>query len=123
MGLRYAASAPQTHHFSPKSEVVNGSASAPAPALTGVSCLGNEETLHDCAHDEDNFCPGSGPFEVAAVVCADVQADLEPDIWELMASTHLEDKQLFYLSVSMYLLSDLHHRPRLRSDLRSILLA
>ena len=28
-----------------------------------------------------------------------VQADLEPDVYELMNSAHLEDKQLFFLQV------------------------
>ena len=38
-------------------------------------------------------------MDVAAAVCVDEQADLEPDIFELMSSTHLEDKPLFFLSV------------------------
>ena len=36
---------------------------------------------------------------MAAVVCVDEQADLEPDIYDLMSSAHLEDKQLFFLQV------------------------
>ena len=55
--------------------------------------------MHDCGHDEDLFCPGSGSLDVAAVVCVDEQADLEPDIYDLMSSAHLEDKQLFFLQV------------------------
>ena len=34
------------------------------------------------------------------MVCVEEQADLEPDIYELMSSAHLEDKQLFFLSVN-----------------------
>ena len=57
--------------------------------------------MHDCGHDEDLFCPGSGSLDVAAVVCVDEQADLEPDIYDLMSSAHLEDKQLFFLQVAL----------------------
>ena len=108
LGLRYAQSAPQTHLFSPVApNVVNSTteqlqAFVTTPILTGVSCRGNEETLFECHHDRDNFCPGSGIEEVAGVVCVDEQADLEPDIYELMSSAHLEDKQLFFLSVRKY---------------------
>ena len=59
----------------------------------------SQESLHDCGHDEDTFCPGSGSLDVAAVVCVEEQADLEPDIYDLMSSAHLEDKQLFFLQV------------------------
>ena len=38
-------------------------------------------------------------FDVASVVCVDEQADLEPDLYELMNSAHLEDKQLFFMQV------------------------
>ncbi len=35
------------------------------------------------------------------MACVDEQADLEPDIYELMSSAHLEDKQLFFLQCAM----------------------
>ena len=69
--------------------------------------LALQESLHDCGHDERNFCPGSGTLDVAAVVCVDEQADLEPDVYDLMSSAHLEDKQLFFLQVSASLVSHL----------------
>lgn len=67
--------------------------------ISHKSPIPTQESLHDCGHDEDNFCPGSGSLDVAAVVCVDEQADLEPDIYDLMSSAHLEDKQLFFLQV------------------------
>ena len=98
LGLRYAHSAAQTYQFSPTSDW--SANSSVEPSLTGVRCLGNEETLHDCGHDLDTFCPGDGARDVAAVVCVEEQADLEPDLYELMSSAHLEDKQLFYMQVT-----------------------
>ena len=65
--------------------------------------------MHDCGHDEDLFCPGSGSLDVAAVVCVDEQADLEPDIYDLMSSAHLEDKQLFFLQVVTAFLCSVTH--------------
>ena len=62
---------------------------------------GNENTLHECSHDAWRFCPATGGVEVAAVVCTEIQADLEPDIYALMSSTHLEDKPLFLLQVRL----------------------
>ena len=66
--------------------------------------------MHDCGHDEDLFCPGSGSLDVAAVVCVDEQADLEPDIYDLMSSAHLEDKQLFFLQVDYAFPCSVTHR-------------
>ena len=66
-----------------------------------------QESLHDCGHDEQNYCPGSGSLDVAAVVCVDEQADLEPDIYDLMSSAHLEDKQLFFLQVKLTIVTPL----------------
>ena len=53
----------------------------------------------ECKHDQDIFCPDNDIVEVAGVVCVDSMADLQPDIYELMQSAHLEDKQLFFLQV------------------------
>eukprot|EP00094_Tigriopus_californicus_P014417 TCALIF_13989-PA protein Name:"Similar to Loxl2 Lysyl oxidase homolog 2 (Rattus norvegicus)" AED:0.18 eAED:0.30 QI:0/0/0/1/1/0.66/3/0/155 len=86
---------------SPALEIRNGTSSVPQPVLTGVSCKGNEESLYECQHDLDNFCPGTGKLDVASVVCVENQSDLEPDIYELMSSAHLEDKQLFFLQCAM----------------------
>ena len=36
---------------------------------------------------------------VAGLTCTDSQADLEPDLYQLMTSAYLEDKQLFLLQV------------------------
>jgi hypothetical protein len=119
IGLRYAQSAMQTHLFTPvkgRQGLQNGTMATwndaggdgrseelmdfrTRPLLTGVSCRGNEDSLYDCHHDADAFCPGDGSRDVAAVVCVEEQADLEPDIYELQTSAHLEDKQLFFLSV------------------------
>ncbi len=103
VGLGYVQSALQTHLFTNATAGDNVSAAVDPyltqPLLAGVSCLGNEESLYECGHDADVFCPGGGDRDVAAVVCVDVQADLEPNTYELMTSAHLEDKQLFFLQV------------------------
>jgi len=70
--------------------------------ISGISCKGNEESLLDCDHDQfgDVFCPGDHT-QIAGVTCTDTQADLEPDLYMLMTSAHLEDKQLFLLQCAM----------------------
>ena len=47
------------------------------------------------------FCPGEGEHDIAAVVCTDTQADLEPDLYQLVTSAYLEDKPLFTLQCAM----------------------
>ena len=44
-----------------------------------------------CCHNL--FCVSAG------LTCTDSQADLEPDLYQLMTSAYLEDKQLFLLQV------------------------
>ena len=44
---------------------------------------------------------GEGQFDIASVVCTDTQADLQPDMWQLMRSAYLEDKPLFLLQCAM----------------------
>ena len=39
--------------------------------------------------------------DVAAVMCTDTQADLAPDMMELMTSAYLEDKAMFLLQCAM----------------------
>merc|ERR1712142_792330 len=39
--------------------------------------------------------------DIAAVSCTDTQADLEPDLYQLMTSAYLEDKPLFLLQCAM----------------------
>ena len=88
-----------------------------AVVLAGVRCRGDEATLLDCHHDQTTWCPGAGAEEVAAVVCTDTQArhvlscyvmscimwqaDLVPDLGELMRSAYLEDKPLYLLQCAM----------------------
>ena len=57
----------------------------------------------ECHHDTigDVFCPGQGTTDIAALVCTDKQADLEPDIYQLVTSAYLEDKPLFTLQCAM----------------------
>jgi len=71
--------------------------------ISGISCVGNEENLIDCQHDEigDVFCPGEGQHDIAAVVCTDQQADLEPDLYQLVTSAYLEDRPLYLLQCAM----------------------
>ena len=71
------------------------------PVLAGVTCRGDEATLIECNHDEDIWCPGAGMQDVAAVMCTDTQADLAPDMMELMTSAYLEDKAMFLLQCAM----------------------
>ena len=85
--------------------------------VSGLDCNGEEESLIDCDHDNfgDLFCPGEGLNDLAGVVCTDtqvteesrsrsnafLQADLEPDLYQLMTSAYLEDKPLFLLQCAM----------------------
>ena len=71
--------------------------------VSGLDCNGEEESLMDCDHDNfgDLFCPGEGLNDLAGVVCTDTQADLEPDLYQLMTSAYLEDKPLFLLQCAM----------------------
>lgn len=94
LGLNFAHSGIQTHMFS-------GNKTEPRPLFSGVSCKGSEEFIAECSHDETNFCPGSGSRDVAAVVCVREQADLQPDLYEIMSSVYLEDKHLFFLQCAM----------------------
>ena len=47
------------------------------------------------------WCPGTGPRDLAAVVCTARLADLEPDLYQLVTSAYLEDKPLFTLQCAM----------------------
>ena len=71
--------------------------------VSGLTCRGDEEELVECHHDSlgDVFCPGEGNTDIAAVVCTDKQADLEPDIYQLVTSAYLEDKPLALLQCAM----------------------
>ncbi|CAG0882774.1 unnamed protein product [Cyprideis torosa] len=93
LGLGYAAAALQTNYFGGNSSRI---------ALSEVECRGNESRIDDCLHDAwgDVFCPGDAN-NIASVVCADVLADLVPDLYEMQRSLHLEDKQLWFLSCAL----------------------
>ena len=68
--------------------------------MSGLSCTGSEARLEECLHHQSGvWCPDHQ--EVAGVVCVDVQADLQPDMMELMQSAYLEDKPLFLLQCAM----------------------
>jgi len=71
--------------------------------ISGLSCRGDEEALIECQHDMlgEVFCPGEGDTDIAAVVCTDKQADLEPDIYQLVTSAYLEDRPLVLLQCAM----------------------
>jgi len=93
LGLVYAAAAFSTDLFGGVNQ---------SRLISGVACKGSEDSLLDCDHDQfgEVFCPGQGQ-EIAALTCTDTQADLQPDLYQLMSSTHLEDKQLFLLQCAM----------------------
>ena len=94
LGLQYAAAAMETDIFG------GGNLTK---VISGISCVGNEDSLLDCDHDMfgDVFCPGEGQHDIAAVVCTDLQADLEPDLYQLVTSAYLEDKPLYLLQCAM----------------------
>jgi len=94
LGLRYASSAISTSIFGGQNMT---------RVVSGLDCNGEEESLIDCDHDNfgDLFCPGEGLNDLAGVVCTDTQADLEPDLYQLMTSAYLEDKPLFLLQCAM----------------------
>ena len=92
LGLHYASSAVNSAVF--------GGARM-TRVLSGVSCTGGEHSLLECQHDADLFCPGEGWQDIAGVVCTDRQADLQPDMMELMTSAYLEDKTIFQLQCAM----------------------
>ena len=94
LGMGYAAASISTHMF--------GGANL-TRVVTGLMCRGDEATLLDCGHDQagELFCPGEGMYDIAGVVCTDTQADLEPDLVQLMTSAYLEDKALFLLQCAM----------------------
>ena len=98
-GRAHAAAAVATNVFN------RGRDSGPGvdtrPVLAGVTCRGDEAGLVECHHDEDAWCPGEGREDVAAVMCSDTQADLAPDMMELMRSAYLEDKAMFLLQCAM----------------------
>ena len=94
LGLDYAAAALSTDIFGGRNL---------SRVISGVACLGNEESLLDCDHDAlgEVWCPGEGEHDLASVVCTDTQADLEPDLYQLVTSAYLEDKPLFTLQCAM----------------------
>ena len=94
LGLGYAAAAMETDMFG------GGNMTR---VISGVGCVGHEDTLLDCGHDSlgDIFCPGQGYRDIAAVVCTPQQADLQPDLYQLMTSAYLEDKPLALLQCAM----------------------
>ena len=94
LGLDYAAAALSTDIFGGRNL---------SRVISGIACTGNEESLLDCDHDElgEVWCPGEGEHDLASVVCTDTQADLEPDLYQLVTSAYLEDKPLFTLQCAM----------------------
>ena len=94
LGLKYAASAVNSADF--------GGGNMPR-VVSGISCKGNEQNLLHCDHDDvgNLFCPGEGMHDIAGVVCTDRQADLQPDLQQLMTSAYLEDKTIFLLQCAM----------------------
>ena len=92
LGMKYAAISVTTNMFGGSQE---------SKVISGVSCNGNEDSLLECDHDQDIWCPGEGVYDVAAVFCTDTQADLIPDMMQLMRSAYLEDKPLFLLQCAM----------------------
>ena len=93
LGLNYAAAAVTTDVFG----------QSPAGLLmSGLSCSGSEARLEQCRHHQGGvWCPHQHHQDVAGVVCVDHQADLQPDMMELMQSAYLEDKPLFLLQCAM----------------------
>ena len=89
LGLKYAAASLATEMFG---------VSEGGLVMSGVRCSGREERLEECDHHETVWCPDQ---ELAGVVCVDVQADLQPDMMQLMQSAYLEDKPLFLLQCAM----------------------
>ena len=61
------------------------------------------QSLLECEHDKAGqvFCPGEGMQDIAGVVCTDRQADLQPDLMQLMTSAYLEDRTIFQLQCAM----------------------
>ncbi|CAL4123186.1 unnamed protein product, partial [Meganyctiphanes norvegica] len=95
LGMGYAQSAMSTGYFGGNSSNI---------ILSGLKCTGNEKNIDQCLHNTigDVFCPGpaSNP-NIAELTCVEKMADLVPDVFELARSTHLEDKQLFFLGCAM----------------------
>ncbi|XP_037092406.1 lysyl oxidase homolog 3B-like [Pollicipes pollicipes] len=92
LGFGFAAASLQTGFFGG-----NGT----AKVMSGLECVGNEDSLMDCRHDEVMFCPGDQATNIASVVCEEEMADLLPDHEAMMQSAYLEDRQLFYLQCAM----------------------
>ena len=92
LGLKYAAASVATNVF--------GQSEA-GLVMSGVTCTGSEERLEECDHHQQLWCPDQHTGELAGVVCVDVQADLQPDMMQLMQSAYLEDKHLFMLQCAM----------------------
>ena len=93
LGLKYAAAAVASNVF--------GESQA-GLLLSGLTCTGSEARLEECQHHQGPvWCPDQDHGDVAGVVCVDVQADLQPDLMELMQSAYLEDKPLFLLQCAM----------------------
>lgn len=92
LGLGYAAASLATSVFG---------GSNVTRVMSGVTCRGHEASLLDCDHDDDLWCPAEGVYDVASVMCTDTQADLKPDMMQLMQSAYLEDKSMFLLQCAM----------------------
>ena len=94
LGLKYASSAVNSNFF--------GGKRMPR-VISGLSCKGNEQSLLQCDHDDvgELFCPGEGMQDIAGVVCTNRQADLQPDLMQLMTSAYLEDRTIFQLQCAM----------------------
>ena len=94
LGLGYVSSAVNSDVF--------GGKGMPR-VISGLQCRGNEKSLLECEHDEVGhlFCPGEGMHDIAGVVCTQRQADLQPDMMQLMQSAYLEDKTIFQLQCAM----------------------
>ena len=116
LGLGYAAAALDTDMFG------GGNLTR---LVSGLACRGDEASLLECGHDRlggevscdwwraghvtpvlpsdwlQVWCPGTGPRDLAAVVCTARLADLEPDLYQLVTSAYLEDKPLFTLQCAM----------------------
>ena len=116
LGLGYAAAALDTDMFG------GGNLTR---LVSGLACRGDEASLLECGHDRlggevscdwwraghvtpvlpsdwlQVWCPGTGPRDLAAVVCTARLADLQPDLYQLVTSAYLEDKPLFTLQCAM----------------------
>ncbi|XP_037941499.1 lysyl oxidase homolog 3B-like [Teleopsis dalmanni] len=96
LNLGYARDALQTDYF--------GGANISANMLSGTECYGNESTLAQCLHHDQQAgtagCHGLANH-VAVVICDHLAPDLVVDFYELERTAHLEDRPMALMQCAM----------------------